>query len=421
MIYLAATLFAIISFIFLIGVDLVVNLWIYLSFINLLIFLYLLNTYKNNPTALICLFFLITYYLGPLPYMLWGISIVPYVEFVDDISFTNTILLMTLFSVGLVFFSKINFYINNISINISVYNGYIIFYWVLLLIYIYINFSGVQIVNIGVNNFNEYQNNLNNQSGALEYFLILMVIGLMLSEAKTNKIVFNLFSIYYIYFCFICGYRIMMLEMILLVAITSFKKYLSFRNIFIASLSGVFLMQAHDALKLGGVFSENIFSLFQNGEIRTNQTEVFYTSNVIINSVISDFIPVGQRLYSLLLAFMAIFIPPGFLPSNDWHPTLSVVNSTGVTVGGGGLMPAHFFYWLSLPGIILCSYITSFIFYISNLKVKSYWYYLGVLLIATSPRWLVYEPVALLFRTGFYFTLIYLLIKYIMYFYQYKR
>jgi hypothetical protein len=366
------------------------------------------NNYRNGP-ALIILVFLFTYYLAPLPYLIYDISIVPYNNFVDVQSFTNTICVMTIFMLGVYYFSKLSINLNNLKVVKNKSEYLILFYWGLIFSSTIYIFVGSPVINIGINNFSLYQDNLSIQSGVLEYYLIFMTVGYSLSDKKINKCLFIIFSLYYLYYTFTCGFRIMMLECAILGTVLFLRKFLTLRFVIVGSIFGLFFMQFHDHLKWGGVNTDNLFSLFTNDEIRTNQTEVFYTSNVIINSVLTNFIPFKARLESLMLAFIAIFMPASYLPSANWHPTISMVNVTGFSVGGGGLMPAHFYYWLSVPGIILSSMVTSYVFKISDVKAKNYFYFLGVLLVATSPRWLVYEPIALLFRTTFYFSLLFFL------------
>jgi hypothetical protein len=384
--------------------------WVLLVLIQLFSFLGLIyKNYRNGPSIII-LVFLFTYYLAPLPYLIYDISIVPYNKFVDVQSFTNTIYVMTIFILGVYYFSKFSINLNNYKAVKNKSEYLILLYWGLIFSSTIFIFVGSPVVNIGENNFSLYQDNLNIQSGALEYYFLFMAVGYSLSDKKINKFLFIIFSIYYLYYTFVCGFRIMMLECIILSTLLFLRKFLTFRFVIVGSILGLFFMQFHDHLKWGGVNADNLFTLFVNDEIRTNQTEVFYTSNVIINSVLSNLIPFGSRFESLMLAFIAIFMPASYLPSANWHPTISMVNLTDFNVGGGGLMPTHFYYWLSVPGIILSSMVTSYVFKISNMKVKNYFYFLGVLLVATSPRWLVYEPIALLFRTTFYFSLLFFLI-----------
>ena len=176
--------------------------------------------------------------------------------------------------------------------------------------------------------------NLDNQSGALEYFFILFVIGLSLSSHKYNKIVAILVSAGYIYFAFTRGYRVQLLEMILILTFITIIKRLTVGWVVVMAIFGFIALQIHGSMKHGMGDLAAAASVFLGDEIRTNQTEVFYTSNNVVNALHSGTIGWDNRAESFLTALVASVVPTAFLP-NSWHPSLYTGELTGLPAGGG--------------------------------------------------------------------------------------
>lgn len=360
------------------------------------------------------LIFMFTYYLAPLPYFLFDISIVPYSDNVNYLSYLNTLNIMSGFLAAVCLFSSIlnfkntdkecQFDSNYPSIGIN--SALVSTYWVVVVIFMLLTFRGENVSNYsGSDNYSVYIENLENQGGSLEYFFILMVIGFEISVRRFHKFLFILISIAYIYFCFTRGFRIQMIEMVVMISILKFKKMLTIKNILFVTVVGFFILQAQGAMKHGVSDLNSLFSLMIGDEVRINQTEVFYTSNNVINPVLSDQIDYESRLRSLIFAVSATVIPAGFLPE-IWHSTISSQNITGLPGGGGGVIAGHYFYWLSYPGLLIGAFFVVGLFRLFKGTNKPYFYFLSVLLLSTFPRWMVYEPIALFFRIGIYYFVI---------------
>lgn len=387
---------------------------VYSSITILISMVWLIKAYAKDGAILFVLIFLYTYFLAPLPYFLMEIPIVPYVEYTSIYYYTKTWLLMLSYLLGLCIFTCLLEFKETGELKKYFQPrqdmGLIpMLYWVLVIIFIYLNFRGQAVVNISDNNnFGKYIENLQNQSGALEYFFILYLIGYSISSSKRDKVIGVSVFIYYVYFTFICGFRIQMSQMLLLGITLYFGKYLKLKNVLIISILGFFLLQAHGNIKHGSSSFAKIFALSIGNEVRTNQTEVFYSTNNILMTVIYEEIPLYERINSLLYAFLATVLPPKF--SSNWHATISSLNYSNLPAGGGGLMVGHYFYWLSIPGVLLCSYLSVLVFRLYQNTNNTIIYLLSCLLIATCFRWIAYEPIANFFRMGFYFILIYLIL-----------
>jgi hypothetical protein len=194
-----------------------------------------------------------------------------------------------------------------------------------------------------------------------------------------------------------------MLEMVLLLSGLHFGRYLTIKKCFAFSIVGFCLLQSHGMMKHGGGADlGSLFSVMAGDEMSSNQTEVFYTSNTVLNAVLNEEIPNTKRLVSLSIAILACVLPGGVLPDN-WHSTISAQSVTHLPVGGGGFIAGHYYYWLSYVGVALAGYLIVLLFRTYQSTANRGIFLLSILLLATCPRWIAYEPLAMFFRLGLYF------------------
>jgi len=285
-------------------------------------------------------------------------------------------------------------------------------YWIVAVAIVLFTFKGEPIVNVsGSDNYDIYIANLKAQSGSLEYFLIVIALGSMLIHRPFARLCYAGCITYYLYFCFTRGYRVQMLEMIILAACLHLSKHMSLRNVFLASVAGFMLLQAHGFMKHGAADAQTLFTIMAGDQIRSNQTEVFYTSNNVVNPVLDGLIPWAERIGSLTLALIASCLPGSAVPTT-WHSTLSAQSVTSLPGGGGGFIAGHYYYWGGQLGLFLGAALVAAIFK-SHIATRSQrTYLLTCLLIATSPRWVAYEPVANLMRLGLYFLIGYEILRF---------
>jgi hypothetical protein len=379
-----------------------------------------MKQYSNNGAALVILTFASTYLLAPLPYFLFEIPIVGYLDNVNYLSYLRTLNIFLIFMVSVGFFGS-NLNKTSVSMrgyerdfNITFNRPLIFIYWSIVLLYMYLTFKGESVTNIsGENNYDVYTNNLGEQGGALEYFFILMGIGYLMSYKMVNRVIFIAFAVLYLYFCITRGFRIQVLEMLMMIALLFFKEKMTFKNVVFASFIGFFLFQALGYAKHGMGSFDTLFTIYQGQDIRMNQTEVFYSSNNVINAILNGNSLAVDRIYSLVVAFLAFVVPAGLLPS-IWHTTVSTVNNTGLPTGGGGFIAGHYYYWLSWPGVLLSGFIVANLFKIHQTTDKSTVYLFSVLLLSTFPRWIAYEPIALFFRLGMYYWILVISLKFLL-------
>lgn len=386
-------------------------LWPAVGLLDLLFLILLMRIYKAGGTILLALLFMFSYYLSPIPYFLLGIPIVPYADLVGYRPYMVTWCIMSAFLGYLLMFSRLM--VPRATADDPVHDpgdlpkrnwGRVaLVYWLAVFVFIAATFRGVSVVNAsGADNYLEYVQNLKTQSGALEYFLVLVVLGFSLSRTRLDKACYFLATSYYLYFAFTRGYRVQMTEMIFLLVALHFRRYLTVKRCVLLTAIGFVLLQALGAMKHGISDPAALFGIMAGEQVRTNQTEVFYTSNNVLNPVVEGKIPVTERASSLAVAMVAAVLPGNFLPDN-WQTSISSHAVTHLPGGGGGFIAGHFYYWLSGPGVLLASLLIAGLFCAHLRGGGRRMELLTTLLIATCPRWIAYEPIAMFFRLGLYF------------------
>lgn len=397
--------------------------WVFVLVVNIFLIFSLMRHYWADGPILAVLIFLSTYYIAPVPYFAFDIPIVPYTDNVSTDSYMRTWIVMTIFLAWLIFFSKIadiyiskpiHSYANSKLNGCDIYHANLAFlYWCIAFTIEVSMFTGEPVVNVsGLDNYAIYMENLKGQGGILEYFLVIVAVGYRIPGRQLGKISYGVCVAYYLYFTFTRGYRIQFLEMLLLLSILHLRSLMTPKNVILASVLGFFLMQAYGSIKHGASSIAEIFTLMAGEELRSNSTEVFYTSNNVIIPLLEYRIPVCERILSALIAVLAMFIPGSLLPEY-WHSTLSAQSVTQLPGGGGGFIAGHYFYWGSHIGVMLGAAMVVTLFVAYCRARTSQVFCLTALLLATSPRWIAYEPVANFFRIGLYYFLFCLIIDFI--------
>ncbi|MBM0106163.1 hypothetical protein JM946_15620 [Steroidobacter sp. S1-65] len=382
----------------------------------------LLRIYRRSGPILCVLIFMFTYYLAPLPYFLWDIPIVPYLDNVSTVYFLRTWAVMAVFLVWLALFSALTQQEQPVGsvalpapslIRVRSIGTFGTLYWFVVAAFIVLTFRGEAIVNVsGQDNYDIYISNLKSQSGALEYFLVLIVIGRVISVTWFQRACYAACIGYYFYFCFTRGYRVQLLEMTLLVTALHFAHWMSFRNVLLGSIVGFMLLQALGFMKSGASDLQSLFTVMAGDQVRSNQTEVFYTSNNVLNAVFDGQIPWFERATSLWLAMLASFLPGNWLPEN-WHSTLAAQDLTQLPGGGGGFIAGHYYFWGGHFGVMIAGLLIACLFRLYERARSQRMMLLSILLLATCPRWVAYEPIAMFFRLGLYFMIAHEVMRFI--------
>lgn len=391
--------------------------WVWVAFLDLYCMYQLLSMYRDTGLVVCALLFMFTYYLAPLPYFLFGIPIVPYLVNVSIPDFLRAWLVMSVFLAWLTSFSCMsavarlegtNGKLRRLgSLNIGVAG---LLYWLGAAALMAFTFHGAPIGNFsGQDDYGQYIQNLQGQSGTLEYFLIVVAVGRVIVSSKLQRAAYWCCVSFYLYFCLTRGFRVQLLEMLLLLAALHIPEKLTFGRVVIATVMGFFLFQAIGFLKTGASSLGALFTFMAGNQIRSNQTEVFYTTSSVIHALVVGSISWSQRLESLWVAFLGTVVPGNLLPP-IWQTTLSAQSIVGIEAGGGGFIAGHYFYWASNLGVMFAAAIVVCLFRAYEWARSQRVLLITSLLMATFPRWIAYEPVAMFFRAGIYLWILYELI-----------
>lgn len=352
--------------------------------------------------------FLTTYIIAALPHFLYDMRIVPYDGFATSEDYLRTQVLALIFVLSMEFSDK---YLGNIQLpkifSVLAVQRYGLVSSVILclfmLLIIFLSFNSNFVLSVDENKFDTYVANLSKQSGAIDYFLILYTLALFRIRSRPLQYFIFILGLYYVAYTMLTGFRVSSLQMMLLMWVFYINNKMPKHLLLLCIVLGVFSMQAIDNLKVGSEFSDSLLSFFHNDEIRTNQTEIFYSTNVLINSAYTGLVDCIDRIYNFMGAVLAIVLPGSLIKTEWWHPTLYNMGKTGLAVGGGGMIFGHFYYWLSLPGVLISGFLVTFFIKTSSIWANRAVYPAFLLIFATFPRWMTYEPIATLFRFFIYF------------------
>lgn len=378
-----------------------------------LVSLRLIILYKNVQPVFIFYLFQLTYVLILIPYFIFGIPIVPYEEFQVPAYMIPTLLIHGSFIFALYLFSDLNIPGRKIVFSSGLpRRDNLLVRWLLIglmgavLVYMTVNKQNIYAFEPG-KNFETYCSNNVNASGVPEYFLVLFLLAFIFSKKRSSQLVLiGIFSVYF-YLAFTRGIRVSLLMLILMFFSLFFDGKIKTRNILLFALGGVALFQAWGFLRDGKRDFFQLFTIFSGGQILTNQSEVFYTSNVIVSSIIDNVISLEERIFSLLSASLQVILPPRLVYAIESKPALYVWNVTERAAGGGGLISAFFYFWGSYLGVIV---IAGFLAWINNRAIKNLTPLLSIYIICVYscyPRWLVYDPINFLFRLPLYAIFLY--------------
>ncbi len=168
------------------------------------------------------------------------------------------------------------------------------------------------------------------------------------------------------------------------------------------------------ALALTSSWGELLLLPFRGDLLKThieffgNQNDIFYSSTVLNQAALSDTLSLNTRLEMFFYNVLSLFVPYSWLPEKA--AVIPYVQKNIARVGGGGLISAYSYFFLSYPGIILIGY------YIASLinklqKSKNIYFILYcVIVLATYPRWFGYNVISL-FKISFYIIIVYIILN----------
>lgn len=348
--------------------------------------------FKKSQIIIIFLIFIFTYWFYLIFYFFWDI---PYSTYVGYQNFEVSLKLLQLQTIIFVLlFNMISLKIANYSFEkLIVRKRNDVIFLFSIIIMIMINFFGLR----GGNFFQVSYGIENTGSTLLEYFLIFNFMAYLYSNTKSKDFIIITINIIYISNLLLYGFRLVAIEMVLVIFILYFENKFKTRWIISVSIVGFFGMTIIGNLRVG-IFGEwkEVFGIY-NGVLKVNQGDVFQTSAVHIGLI-------EDRLFSTMYrikAFLGIFWNVFVFPKYQINETILNQNLLGHKVGGGGSIASYMYFYLGYFGIIILPVFVSRMVNAVFKTSKEILVIYGYFLLVTFPRWYAYSPFIII-KMGFW-------------------
>ena len=132
---------------------------------------------------------------------------------------------------------------------------------------------------------------------------------------------------------------------------------------------------------------------------------IFYSSSVLNNTALSDTLNISTRIEMFFYNVLSLVIPYSWLPAKA--SVITYIQKNIAHTGGGALLSAYSYFYLSYVGVILIPYFISYVINrIQNTKSLVFTLY-TVMVLVTFPTWVGYNIISL-FKISFYIVPLYL-------------
>lgn len=260
--------------------------------------------------------------------------------------------------------------------------------------------------------------------GLGEYFLILIPLLYMYSgKSYVMKKVVHILMLLMGIKLLLYGGRIGVLMMGLLYLIFYYdtrKNHISLFKILCYAIPVLYIfiligaIRGNIALALTSSWGELLLLPFRGDLLKThieffgNQIDIFYSSTILNQAALSGTLSIYTRLEMFFYNVLSLFVPYSWLPEKA--AVVSYIQKNVAPTGGGALISAYSYFFLSYPGVILIGY------YIASLinklqKSKNVYFILYCIIVLTTyPRWFGYNVIGL-FKISFYIVILYAILK----------
>ncbi len=246
-----------------------------------------------------------------------------------------------------------------------------------------------------------------------EYYLIFLVITLFIY--KPNKYI-HLLNILFILKNVLYGGRVEALQVLFAYSIFLKINFKSVKNLLISFIT-IIGFQVIGSIRSTGLSLELIItaisdiSIFELGFFQgatSTFSEVIYSSSVMQGIINDNLISQSLRLEMVTQHFFSYIFPYSFL---NEKADISLFSQSISMAGGGGLPSAYFYFIGGLPFVVVGSFIYVYIFRKMH-KSQNYMYNaLGILMLITAPRWLLYNHITFIKSSFYLFIIMYLFYK----------
>lgn len=372
--------------------------WIY----TFLICMGLVFAYRRSVPILVMVFFFLPYMYIPKYFFFDSVFISFWMDY-QDAYFVNFVsLLNSLFFVSLYFGTgKLSdSFLKNKKIVGSLRDANVFFAtsFVLLIIIVF-GVTGDTVFESG-----RYGTGEVSKSALHEFFIVFFIVSVFSLNLKSSfqKNVLAFLLIIYTFKTLIYGGRIEILQLwlgVLYLVFNFFEKRRAF--LFFLSLLAYLIFDFISQIRSNPLLILSLYDLnffwylegdFDRKFISNQFGDVYQSSLRVVGLVHDGYIDALTRVSSFLTIIFGVLLPSNLMP--DFYNLSSYKKSIAMS-GGGGLVSAFSFVWLSFFGPILFGFFVGFMlrkFYqLNNPLINIY----GLLILITFPRWFAYYPVIL--------------------------
>ena len=236
----------------------------------------------------------------------------------------------------------------------------------------------------------------------IDYAVVFLFLAFVFSGIGKGKNTLILgVAFFYLLICLLYGYRLRMIQMMLLVFFLFFEE--QFKPVVLALSSLVVFWGMKLVGGLRGLDKNTSWEALlgvKGDVIVSNQGGVFLNANMYIGLVDDGLISLSDRLTTFLGNLLAIFYSQGALPEKF---NIAKLASTFFDIPGGGLISGYIYVWggvfAAVPVGIGIGLLYSKL--MNKNKLSIYFVAYMVVVVTGFPRWFAYSPIHF-FKMGFY-------------------
>lgn len=257
--------------------------------------------------------------------------------------------------------------------------------------------------------------NLGEKSGyspLYEYSVVFFILGLYYSKNKTiGKKIIIAIALFYVLFDFLGGQRSTGVQILIVIGIMCFYKYLTVKRIILASVIGLILVTMvgifRGSFSMGSISFESIIAYLRGGAFGYSTAGfAYYTSLTFIGTM--EYYSVFDRIIQFIQ-----FLASQMIVGTIGKPITELASEHFIHYYGG-VLPIYLYYYLGWLGTAISAFIVS-VYYTIIKKIqeqRGLLVVVGVYIVATTHRWYLYSPNQLL-RGVFLLSLMYCLYYYL--------
>lgn len=222
-------------------------------------------------------------------------------------------------------------------------------------------------------------------SSVFSYAIITITLAYVYAGNKKRLIIVYSLVAFYSIKILLFGGRIEAIQLWIALFLIKFRFVWSRKIILLSAGGAYFLMSLWSVYR-----ADTSVSLFNidNDTLRLTGGDVYYASMRILYLIDQGVLSIADRAEAFLYYLSSSILPFRVLPD---IANLSVYLSDQYASGGGGLAPVFFFAFGGIPMVIIAAALISY--FLNRMHKNKYYYFYGIMLVATVPRWFAYYPI----------------------------